>query len=556
MPLKSLPRLPIGEASFENLRIRRCLYCDKTALIYQLTLDHPYCLLTRPRRFGKSLLLSTLYSLFKSGVTYFSDLYIEKVWDEPLYKVLNLDFSRLDTQSTERLDQSLSGLIRESAMENALDISNWPIASAKQALIEFKIRCGKQRMVILIDEYDAPILANQNHPQLQRQITERLADFFNSLKGAAKGSRFVMLCGVTRNTLSNEYSSMNFLTDISLESEYAALTGFTEKELTKTFEPYLTAACSYLKLSMSALLAEIRTHYDGYAFDPLCSVKVYNNWSILNFLNDKFFRFSNYWYETGKISSHVKQYLIEQSQTSEGTYFSVLMEKLAQGHYLSITSLRSAPDFKRACPLISLFYTGYLTVQGTDNVHSPAQLCLGIPNLEIASALARLYSSLILRQDNADETVAMFTDVLSALHDFGHLEHAVSKLNALYNTFSYDAQIFSREALLRDIFYLAGVLSACQLAREVPNSRGRSDLELSAAGERLVFEFKLARTDSESGRLLIQAVQQLTERAYGKTLPMMATLSYVIVFSQESRKIVRICALRGSELLGSYPGNS
>lgn len=232
------------------------------------------------------------------------------------------------------------------------------------------------------------------------------------------------------------------------------------------------------------------------------------------------------------------------------------MEKLAQGHYISITSLRSAPDFKRACPLISLFYTGYLTVQGTDNVHSPAQLCLGIPNLEIASALARLYSSLILRQDNADETVAMFTDVLSALHDFGHLEHAVSKLNALYNTFSYDAQIFSREALLRDIFYLAGVLSACQLAREVPNSRGRSDLELSAAGERLVFEFKLARTDSESGRLLRQAVQQLTERAYGKTLPMMATLSYVIVFSQESRKIVRICALRGSELLGSCPGNS
>ncbi|MDR1623101.1 MAG: AAA family ATPase, partial [Synergistaceae bacterium] len=265
----ALPKLPIGIQEFEKLRTERYLYVDKTKYLVDLIDNGAVYFLSRPRRFGKSLTVSTFDALFSGKRELFKGLYAEEFLDRPGFSpspVLWLDMSKTTTDlGTEELRGSMLNILESEARRYDIALTR---SLPDQALAELLETLGRrERVVVLVDEYDKPVIDSLDDPQKANAFRAVLRGFYTQIKAADRDTRFVFMTGITKFTKTGVFSAMNNLKDISMKDDYAAMLGYTEDELRRSFAPHIARMAGKFGLSEPELLARVKAHYDGFSFD-------------------------------------------------------------------------------------------------------------------------------------------------------------------------------------------------------------------------------------------------------------------------------------------------
>lgn len=520
----NLQKLPLGDSDFSKLRNRGAVYVDKTALIYKLVTENSdKIFFSRPRRFGKSLLISTLESLFKYGLRDFKGLAIEKLWKERTYSVVRLDFSQVCTFESHAEFSDLfwtyiasefsqladNNLIGSNNQSTALNISN--------LLRDLQ----EQSLVILIDEYDSPLTECSDDSSLFERIRKEMDVFFRMLKLRDRCLRLLFITGITKYRHTGLYSGFNNFKDCSMLPAYGTLLGYTEEELLANFKPSLQFASEATQASLDDLIERLKLFYDGYSFDCLASTHVFCPWSVLKFLDEPALGFRNYWY-----TSAGRPTVITKRLAKLNFDFPIRFDTL-----ITATENDLEPTDKLTELQIHavLFQAGYLTIKGLD---SAGRFLLGYPNREVKASMAQLSASLLTRNENFDAC-----DVLEAMKT-GNVNEVIAFFNKVVNAFDYHHFIIKDEETCRSCFQMLMYALSLRPEIEVHSALGRSDLEVNAGCYRWVFEYKYARKGVDPQSLLDIAARQMIDRQYGLTPHQQKILRVAAVFSEPDRKIV------------------
>jgi hypothetical protein len=365
--MEALKNLPIGVQEFESLRRDGYLYVDKTALVYQLATTGRYYFLSRPRRFGKSMLLSTLHAYFEGKKELFEGLAIENLEKDWIkYPVLHLDLNTENYSDPAALENKLRLKLSEWEALYGRNPKETTISSRFEGVIKRASEKTGLGVVILVDEYEKPVLQVVDNEELQDSYRATLKGFYGALKSMDKYIKFAFLTGVTKLSKVSIFSDVNNLKDISFNRNYATVCGITDEEIDTVFPRYVSRLAEEHEMTETEAREELRSRYDGYHFCRK-SVGVYNPFSLLNAFdaND----FMNYWFETGTPSflvSMLKQgsYRLE-AVTSPGVDISAL----------------SSVDLMAKDPVPVLYQSGYLTIKDYDPEFE--LYTLGIPNKEV-----------------------------------------------------------------------------------------------------------------------------------------------------------------------------
>ena len=417
--------LPIGIQSFELLRREGYLYVDKTPRLLELVKTSGRCFLSRPRRFGKSLTLSTLDAMFSGEVELFRGLAAEK-WvskqTEHPSPVLRFDISSLQAYSSaEALDKAIILRLREFAEnhEIALTVSGDERCGEifRKIILSLFKRGGP--VVVLIDEYDKPMLDNIGNLESANEMRQALRSFYTVLKGCDEYLRFVMLTGISKFSKTGVFSAMNNLEDISMDHQYGDIVGYTQEELEENFSGWIDSAADRMKLDRGELFERLKDYYDGFCFDG--ETKLYNPFSIMQCLKKG--EIANYWYKSGSptfIVTYMKQHGIQDPE--EYSHIEV-SEDFADAH-----------EIESSTPESFLYQSGYLTIEKREE----DLLTLDYPNYEVRKSLVRMYLDSVyhvknyislgtklwraLSDGNIEETVRLFNIALSGIPyaDFAH----------------------------------------------------------------------------------------------------------------------------------------
>lgn len=529
-------KLPLGSTSFEDLRRAGKIYVDKTSLIFDLACLSDPLFLSRPRRFGKSLLLSTFESLFTHGTEYFKGLEIESRWEEVergrTYKAIHLDFSSLNYQNVAELDAELCLCLKESATLNHLEL-NFDLTGYKAGgILKLLVKTHPSELILLIDEYDYPLTHALEDKTLFEEYRKYLQGFFGAVKSICGSLRFFFITGVGRFAKTSIFSQLNNLNDLTLNGEYATLLGYTDDEVHRYFGEYVKDAALELKLTESQLYAELKAHYDGYRMTVESDKTVYAPWSVLNFLRYAKRGFLNYWYESGgAFPTLVIQYLKTiQSKPWEG------LQKVR----ITKDQLADFCDYFEVPPAALLYQTGYLTVRTEPNGLGGERLFLAPPNLEVKSALTKL--SLVKNRTPAPGEHALDEFCSSLYNNLKQQNHEllIKTFDAILNTCGYDnREAFASEAYVRDLIYLILTVTGLNSSRELYSAKGRADLAVELPERSYIIEFKLARGEGEEEKLLQEAVNQLTDKRYGEILPEKPTVKLAVVVSAIKKSVAR-----------------
>lgn len=294
----NLPLLPLGTSDFAALRLRNQIYVDKTALIYELARKPEKFFLARPRRFGKSLLISTFESLFKYGLRDFKGLAIEKLWkEEKTYNVVRLDFSGIKNfDSIEDFKPKLVSLLTASFMPLGFAYKEGTVVNLTDQLSNWFASLPSNSLVLLIDEYDAPLTSCLSDSELFEKVRKELSTFYSKIKSNDSAVRFLFITGITKFNKTSIFSELNTLTDISLSPRFGSLLGYTHEEVEKYFGEYLQYSAEVLKTDKKKLLEELTAQYDGFCFEETVRKKVFAPWSLLTFFSDPERGLKNYWF--------------------------------------------------------------------------------------------------------------------------------------------------------------------------------------------------------------------------------------------------------------------
>ena len=510
--------------SFINFYLNNYIYVDKTQYIRDLIkLERVF--ISRPRRFGKSLTLDTIATLFETGVEpYFKGTWIYDKWTEPTYPVLRLNFLDLDKYSLEHFKQKLNAIISSFARD--INVKNYEEKVEPEDTIYFlldELRKEKRQIVILIDEYDCQMTANINNESLYKQFQEKIKSFYATIKNKWP-IKFLGITGVTRLKDVEIFSIGSDIRDITNASAYSQMIGFTRDEIKKYYIDYLTLAASYenncsvdkvTDAQIESMLDMMAQNYDGYCFDEFYKKKVFSTWSVNSFfqsiIENKFVDFGDYWYDNGGLPSILVNYL----KTHKLNIFDYLYKKKR----LKVTD----DDFKNPTALTSMnqnvlmCQTGYLTLRSSLNDSNI--IALGIPNGEIYKALNKLLAAKFFKGK-----IDVTNDVNENILDVGSVEDIISLLNTMVNTVTYDAYPLNSESAVQN-YVKAYLLGAKQtVSSEVHQAKGRADLMIETNKRRIVFEFKYAQNETEAKIKLNEAVEQIKTRDYGNILPKKAEL--------------------------------
>ena len=366
--------LPLGSSNFVSLRQASEIYVDKTDLIYKLTQNKGFYFLIRPRRFGKSLLISTIETLFVSGIKEFSGLSIAQKWsDNKTYRVAKLDFSEImEFSDIEDFKLQLSDYVASKFQTAGFKrITN--DENTYSQLCKWLSTLKADSLVVLIDEYDAPLTKCLDNPKLFKEVSNILNNLYLTLKCNENCLRFLFITGITHFGHSIISQVFDNLEDISLNPVYATLLGFSENEILAYFEDYLFHAAQSLNTSENRIVELLRGNYSGYSFKLQGNAHVYNPWSVLNFFNYPELGFCNYWF------------------TSGGNPFTLINssknQRDIQKKPIPVTDFLNGLHKSDFYTDILLYQTGYLTIRGlTQN----RRVQLDFPNLEIAESFAEL----------------------------------------------------------------------------------------------------------------------------------------------------------------------
>ena len=506
--------------SFEAFSMYNAIYVDKTELIYSLVSLPNRIFISRPRRFGKSLTLDTIATLFETGVEpYFKGTWIYDKWTEPTYPVLRLNFLNFDKNSLEKFNNKLNSKITEFAELNKVTTykEKEEAEDSIDHLLE-QLRLENRQIVILIDEYDCQMTANINNETLYKQFQEKIKSFYANIKDKF-AIKFLGITGVTRLKDVAIFSVGSDINDITNDSAYSQMIGFTRDEIKKYYIDYLTLAASYenkcrveevTDTQIESMLDMMAQNYDGYCFDEFYKKKVFSTWSVNKFfqsvVSNKFVYFGEYWYDNGGLPSILVNYL----KTHELNIF----DYLDKNKSLKVTD----EDFKNPTSLttinqnVLMCQTGYLTLRSS--LTESSDVFLGIPNGELYKALNKLLATKFFK-GNISVSNANGENILNV----GTVEDVISLLNTMVNTVTYDAYPLNSESSVQN-YVKAYLLGAKQnVSSEVHQAKGRADLMIETNKRRIVIEFKYAQNETEAKAKLSEAIEQIKSRDYGNIVP-------------------------------------
>ena len=511
-------RLPIGIQTFRTIREEDCYYVDKTAYIRRLLDEGTHYFLSRPRRFGKSLFLDTLKELFEGNEPLFAGLAIHDHWDWSVrHPVLRLDFSSGTFTEPDDLQANLidqltaierrSGVVAESA--------TLPGRFARQ-LEGLHERSG-QRVAVLIDEYDKPILDALEVPEVARANRDFLRGLYSTVKFADAHIRFTFITGVSKFSKVSLFSGLNNLKDITLDPRYSALCGYTEADLDTVFTPELPGLDR----------EQIRDWYNGYSWastssaEPRGDEQVYNPFDILLLFDSR--EFKAYWFETG-----TPTFLVE-------TLFKRHVSSLALGEMVGSDELLSSFDVDAIATEALLFQTGYLTIHRTERRGSRIYYRLGYPNLEVRQSLNESLLGYLV-QDGTRQTAnsQRLYDLLLA-NDFAGLK---TLFHAFYASIPYawytNNDIAGYEGYYASVFYSYFAALGLDIRVEDSSSHGRLDMAVLFNSHVYLFEFKVVEMASAGA-----ALAQLKERRYADKYRALGQPIYLIgvEFSKDERNV-------------------
>ena len=513
----------IGDTgSFKNFYENNRIYIDKTEYLYRMLVDNPLerIFVSRPRRFGKSLTLDTVATLFESGVDpYFKGTWIYDKWTEPTYPVFRLNLIEYPKDDLiefkRRLIKDISNFAFLNKVKNYFEDFS-PTGSLKSLLEALAIE--HRKIVLLIDEYDCQLTANINNKKIYDSFQEFLREFYGIIKGKY-AIRFLGVTGVTRLKDVSIFSVGSDINDITNDSAYSQMIGFTRDEIKKFYIDYLKLAASYenncnvdevTDTQIESLLDRLAQNYDGYCFDEFYKKKVFSTWSVNKFfqsvVSNKFVYFGEYWYDNGGLPSILVNYL----KTHELNIF----DYLDKNKSLKVTD----DDFKNPTSLttinqnVLMCQTGYLTLRSSLNDSNI--IALGIPNGEIYKALNKLLAAKFFKG-----TIDVTNDANENILDVGSVEDIISLLNTMVNTVTYDAYPLNSESSVQD-YVKAYLLGAKQnVFSEIHQAKGRADLMIETNKRRIVIEFKYAKDETEAKAKLSEAIEQIKTRDYGNIVP-------------------------------------
>ncbi len=484
-----LKKLPIYISDFKKMIQDNYLYIDKTEYIYKLFKDSTqYYFLSRPRRFGKSLLVSTLKELFSGNKELFKDLWIYNSnyeWQE--YPVIHLDFSQIEHLTADELRTNLNDTLNKIAQDYNINLeyNKTPGASLKE-LIENLSKINK--VVILIDEYDKPILDHINNIEEAEKQRDILRSFYGVIKGQDANLRSVLLTGVTRFSKTSIFSGLNNLNDLSLKPEAAQLLGYTQDELLKYFTPYIENFANKLNISNQELLKELKYWYNGYRFSEE-NIYVYNPFSVLYSLNDT--KLINYWFTSG-----TPTFLIH---LVSNQYYS--LETLDQVE-ISVNNLDNF-DIEDIDLVTLLFQTGYLTI--SDYNQTTHKVKLNFPNYEVKYSFTNFLVK-ALSKVSPHKLSLLSSQLIKALED-NNITEFCHKLEILFSSIPYSIISGEKESYYHALLQFLFSLLSLESQSEILTNNGRIDLALETKNYIYIFEFKL----NKSAQI---ALEQIKDKKY------------------------------------------
>lgn len=489
------------------------LYVDKTEYIYELIRRSiGIYFLARPRRFGKSLLISTLAEIFQGNKDLFQGLWLyESDYEWQAYPIIRIDFSRYAAKSAENLEQIIDYYIAEIAQQYDVTLRGFDYQSRFDNLIQ---QLGhKNKVVILIDEYDKPIIDNLDNLVEAQRIRDTLRNFYTTIKAMDQYLRFVFITGISKFSKVGVFSAMNNLDDITMTPRFATALGITEAELQTNFQDHISALGMTERLSESALVEKIRHWYNGFCFVENAD-NVYNPFSTLQLFHQQ--RFSNFWFETGTPTFLIN--LLKQTRYPIEQLENLRLREISFSTY-DIESLSIVP---------LLFQTGYLTIKDYDP--ASRRYTLAYPNAEVRDAfLTYLLGSFSQRETGLNEEYLWrLVDTLQAQD----LDQFFRVLQTFFANVPYDLQL-KHEKYYQTIFYLIFKLIGLNVNSEVKTNQGRIDAVIELVNHIFLFEFKLDGQAEE-------ALQQIKETDYAQKYQLEGKpLTFIgATFDSQKRQVV------------------
>ncbi len=505
-------RYPVGIQTFERIRKENYLYIDKTDLVWKMTKESPFVFLSRPRRFGKSLLTTTLDSYFKGQKELFEGLKImalEKEWES--YPVIHLDLSVTKAESTVdglrsvlfRILEGYKGIYGEGEYENA------PGGLFSGIIHRAYQKTGKQ-VVIIIDEYDAPLLDKLNEKELLESFRNVMQEFFVQLKANEAVIRFCFITGITKFSQLSIFSTINNLTNISMDDKYAAICGITENEFANDMAPDIAMLAEEYECTPDEMRAKLKLQYDGYRFAGK-SPDLYNPFSLLKCFNQR--KIANYWFESGTPTFLIRQMQHYRTDITSMDY--IVSDALAFD--------RPTEAMENALPL--LYQSGYLTIKDYDR--ETETFVLSIPNKEVRTGLI---NGLIPTYIGLDSSIVRngFALNLCRFLKKGDIDKAMAELKSFLAGIPYVEgfkkkleSVSNYEGFYEYTFWLIFNMLNFYARTQVKCAQGRIDIVLQMPDTTYVFELKVNGTAQE-------ALDQINSK------------NYALPYDTEGRRVVKI----------------
>jgi len=475
-----LKKLPVGIQTFKDIIEENRLYIDKTEIAYELIDNYKYVFLSRPRRFGKSLFMDTLHNIFEGNKEYFKDLAIESKWNWDIkYPVIKIAFGKV--RSSEDLKQTIHKILN-SNQERLEVICNkeYDYANCFGDLIQKASQKYNQKVVILIDEYDKPILDNIENQEVAVENREILSRFYTEIKNADEFIKFAMLTGVSKFSKASIFSGLNMIEDISLTPKFGDICGYTQDDIETSFLPYLKEQD----------FEKIKKWYNGYNF---LKSNVYNPFDILKFIKNDFV-YDNYWFESGTPTFLIK--LIKQKNYFLPNLSNLVVDK----------KILSSFDIENLDLEVILFQAGYLTIKKVEiDEDEDILYTLEIPNKEVKISLNKYIITYLFKNDTSK------AKLLSKALRNNDLEEFKNSLISLFASIPYNNytknDIANYEGFYASVIYVYLQSLGLDIVGEDVTNKGRIDLTIIMEDSIYIIEFKVGSKD---------ALAQIKEKNYAK----------------------------------------
>ena len=512
-------KLPVGIPTFEKLRKEGCVYVDKTKYLVDLIDTGSIYFLARPRRFGKTLTVTTFDALFSGKKELFQGLYAEEFLNRPDFlpsPVIRLDTSKVTTnKGIEGLEASILMSTREVAKKLDVELSGSQLCGDlfRELIVATAQKYGQQ-VVVLLDEYDKPYTDFVNDTEMANNVRKVLRNYYVQIKAYDEYIRFTFITGISKFAKFGVFSTLNTLEDISMLPEYAAICGYTEEEIIQYFPDYLDATAQKMKISVPELIDKMRYYYNGFCFDRDVEARLFNPFSTLLFLKQKFF--DNFWFESGS-SKMIADYMKNRNLTVEQF----------RRFPVSLNFVRTPGDMDVTPPEGFLYQGGYLTLR-PDNMYN---LVLDYPNTEVLNAMSELVSQNILQHKDEsfnhcqsellqglvikdkDVVISAFNRLLACVAYDDYTSAAQQSI--LYNRYAMQPQEWLYRASIFSFLHGCGVV----VAAEMHTNKGRPDLVIAYKNATWVIEIKVAYAGQSAETKADEAMKQIMDNHYTSPYP-------------------------------------